>query len=122
MSKTFRRKNHECENNTSWDSQGRKFFGFYTEYDCVGYGSEDPTTYSWAKIYREPTEKEYNKAYYNTHSDKQSRKRRSGPSKWYRYMKIHKYRMHDKREIHKFMKNEDYEPMCWIRIDEGYWD
>ena len=115
MSRTFRRKNYEAENRTSWDNQGTKLAGVYTERDYIIDGR-----IRW--VYREPTEQEYHKAYYNYHSDRQSRYVRKGPNKWYRKEKMHEHRMLDKSELRKFMKDDNYEPMCWNRVADGYWD
>jgi hypothetical protein len=119
MSRTFRRKNIEQEQNDSWKRAGRKQAGAYTESDtisCVnilGY-------YRGFEVYRKPTDAEYAKQYRRNHSD--SSHWYNKPNKWYRFFTIHIYRMADKREIRKYMQNEDYEPMCRIRVSSGYWD
>lgn len=121
MSRTIRRKNYEAENRSSWNNKGRKIARAYTESDLDCFYNSDGLwvcTYT----YREPTKNEYFNKYWSYHSDKQSRYFRKGPNKWYRFFTIHQYRMQDKTELRKFMKNEDYEPMCRDRISSGYWD
>lgn len=124
MSRTYRRKNYEAENRTSWDTRGDKVAGFYTVRDLIRYMSikSDYYHYSHQYEYKVPTKFEYNKKYWDYHSDRQSRHVRKGPAKWYRIFKIHQYRMQDKTELRKFMKDTDYEPMCRDRISSGYWD
>lgn len=119
MSRTFRRKNYELENSSSWRNQGSKIAGYYTENDLECFTNSDDV-FVCTYIHRSPTEQEYSKKYWNIHGD--SYKYYSSPGKWYRYFTIHQYRMQDKTELRKYMKNEDYEPMCRDRISSGYWD
>ena len=119
MSRTFRRKDYEQENNTSWDRKGKKIGGQYAEYDFECYYAIGRFHYG-QNIYREPTEKEYNKAYWKIHSD--GRFWFSGPAKWFRQHQMHQSRMSDKTELRKYFLDTEYEPMCSHKVIADYWD
>lgn len=119
MSRTFRRKNYELENQGSYRNGGRKLAGYYTQRGYEGAYGEDGKWFSYY-VYSEPTKAEFFEEYWNVHGDNHDY--HSKPGKWYRYFTIHQYRMQDKTELRKYMKNDDYEPMCRDRISSGYWD
>ena len=123
MSRTIRRKNYERENNTSWDRKGRKCGGMFPQEEFVSEFQVERWSSIWNMGYyyfREPTEKEYNKAFWTIHSDGNYDFYRSRKS--FRKIEMHQCRMNDKREISLFMEDSNYEPMCWDRRCAGFWD
>lgn len=62
MARTLRRKNYIQANNTTWDRQGCKTNGYYTEYDFA-----DRT--SWLKVFRVCTKQEQFKKFKIAHLD-----------------------------------------------------
>ena len=118
MSKTYRRKNYELENNTSWDRKGRKTAGFYTEYDYER--DEDGRTIWGAYIFREPTKKELWKAKRWAHGENHPNSH--SPGRWYRNNRMRENRMLTKEELHKFFMIPDYEPMVEANPRSCSWD
>lgn len=118
MSRTFRRKNYELQNATSWDRQGRKAGGFYTE-KVWNRGS----TWSWGwYTYRPMTERERNEAYWFNHGESKSAQSWS-PGRSYRSMRMRENRSINKQELIKFLKNPDtYEPMFEDNPRNCWWD
>lgn len=113
MSRTFRCKNYEQENNTSWDRQGRKTSLFGAE--RIGRYYETPP------LFREPTREEFFQQFYNFHGESSSGNSRS-PGKWYRQNRMKENRSINKREIIKFMKDADYEVMVENNPRNCWWD
>ena len=100
MSRTFRKKNFEAENNTSWDTRGRKTAGFYTEvvwHFCNG----SP----WL-TYVVPTPIQYNDRYWSNHGESRSRNVVS-PGHEYRHMRMKQNRAITRQELHKFITIPD---------------
>lgn len=119
MSRTFRCKNYERENNTSWDVGGSKTAGFYTEFDRIPgrYGC----WFNWGTgVYRAPTDIEYNKAFWKNHGDSEANSR--SPGREYRRNRMCQNRSINKQEIYRFMTQEDYEPMCEANPRSCWWD
>lgn len=118
MGKTFRRKNYELENNTSWDRKGRKTAGFYTEYDikCDEHGR----CIRGAYIFREPTKKELWKSKRWAHGEGHSNSH--SPGYGYRNNRMRENRMLTKEELHKFFMIPDYEPMVEANPRNCSWD
>ena len=116
MSRTFRRKNYEAENNTSWDVQGRKTAGFYTErkFNWIYWGC-------YFHTYAAPTKAQYNKEYRRNHSESKSANCRS-PGHSFRHPRMTQNRAITRRELHKFKLNPDYEPMVEANPRSCLWD
>ena len=112
MSKTIRRKNFEKTQNTSWDKQGSKIAGYYTEADYVAYG---------LSCYREPTEQEYFDKYYWAHGESKHANQRS-PGKSYRKPRTREWRQKARQELHRFMTREDYEVVLDANPINCWWD
>lgn len=104
MSRTYRRKNYYLENNTTWDREGKKFYGRLTEWDY-----EKPL---WCarKVFRKKTKREVWKHLKYTQRDTHSGVN-SAPA-WYDHQFELRVRTHNKRELAKWIKNPDYEVMC----------
>jgi hypothetical protein len=120
MSRTVRRKHYEVqERNHSWARQFRHKIGFYHEYDFVKH--EDETHYWWETVYRELTKEEEWKRERWAHGESSTHNSRS-PSPWYRQYREKYLRNHNKREIFKWVANEDHEPMCKENPDSCWWD
>jgi hypothetical protein len=112
MSKTYRRKGYEKTQNTSWDKQSNSIAGYYTEKDWVEYNV-------W--VYREPTKREYFKRWYLAHGE--SRHANAyGPGKTYKKYRMSENRCITKRELAKFYKDYDYEPMIEEEPRSHWWD
>ena len=123
MSRTIRRKNYEQEHNNSWRRKGRKCGGMFPQEEFMSEFQVERWSSIWHMgyyYYREPTEREYNKAYWEIHSD--GRCWFTKPAKWYRQYMMHQSRMSDKTELRKFMADTDYEPMCSDKVTADYWD
>ena len=111
MSRTYRRKGYEKTQATSWDRQGDKVARFYTvrEYIC------------WRRYeYREPTEQEYGRKYWEIHGD--NHRNQYTPAREYRQFRIRQNRRINDRELHKFMTREEYEPMTQEEPISHWWD
>ena len=80
MSRTYRRKNYEETQGTSWDRKGRKTAGYYTEWYYSSY-DQDGRWYQHTSVYREPTKEEYRRKWMWTHGDC---KRWNTPPFWFR--------------------------------------
>ena len=120
MSRTFRRKHYEDENGSSWDRRGTKIGGFYRRLDWL-----QPDDWPWGGLgwytFRAPTDQEYFKAYWRNHGDSKTSSSNS-PSRWHRRFRCKENRSINNREIHKFMKDFDYEPMCEADPRSCLWD
>jgi hypothetical protein len=117
MSRTFRRKNFEVENNTSWDVRGNKTAGFYTH---RLWHYEQYTGCMWS-TFAEPTEEQYYKEYWRNHSESKHANQRS-PGHWYRRTRMTQNRAITREELHKFKTIPDYEPMVEANPRSCQWD
>ena len=115
MSRTFRRKNFEAENNTSWDVRGRKTAGYYTEREFHYYRG------GWWNTFSVPTKQQYNKQYWRNHGE--SKTANSWSPGWsYRHPRMTQNRALTRQELHKFMTIPDYEPMVEANPRNCWWD
>lgn len=120
MSRTFRRKNYEIQNATSWDRKGRKAGGFYTE--AVWNRAEGTHWSSGWYTYRPKTERERAEAYWRNHGESGTSSSNS-PSAWHRQVRQRENRSINKEELIKFLKNPDtYEPMFEENPRNCWWD
>lgn len=113
MSRTYRRKNYERTQNTSWDVRGFKTAGHFTEYDG-SYGYCDVT-------YREMTKEERFTREKYLHGESSSHNSRS-PNRWHRSHREREYRQYMKRELTKFLKHVEYEVDHRSRPINCWWD
>lgn len=100
MSRTIRRKNYESTQNTSWDKQGSKTAGYYTECEYARW-SIRPISF------REPTKEEYWHKYRAIHADG-----RSWDWNLRSYLKRYSNKMVRRlndAQLHKWVGNPDYE-------------
>lgn len=109
MSRTYRRKHYHLTQNTSWDRRGKKVALQYTK--RVGY--YNPT-------YRKMTEREIVEYEIRTHRD--NKRGSYTPPSWFNRLYERKFRRMNKRELHKYMRNEEYEPMCMSNPPDTKWD
>ena len=120
MSRTFRRKNFIAENGSSWDRQGRRRYG-----DCakrIYIWIENETGYvgrCWSL--REPTEAEVNKEFKSRYGESSSNCDR-GPSPENRQKRERAHRRFTTRELYRFMKFDDYEPIVYENPPSCLWD
>ena len=118
MSRTFRRKGFERTEGTSWDRAGCKIDRHYVERDFTRVELE--TGYSIQWNYRAPTEQERNSRYWWIHGDSKSNTFKYG--RMYRGPKERQFRAANRRELVKYLKNPDYEPMVWDKPTDCWWD
>ena len=123
MSKTFRRKGYENTQGRSYARRGRKTAGFYTVCDGYWWGRRymNRDTGSNMPIFREPTYVEYRKEFWRIHGDTGGRNYWS-PSRYYRETRQTENRSINKRELIKWLKNDEYEPMFEANPRSHYWD
>lgn len=116
MSRTYRRKGFEDSKRSSWNNRGRRQAGFYnTEVVLMEYDYVSPYT---GKTYQHQlvdymsfvplSDQEFYKEYWNIHGDKCGWKDRH-TSKWIRKVLEKELRQHSRQQIHKFVRNDDYE-------------
>jgi hypothetical protein len=121
MSRTYRRKNYELTQNSSWDRRFRRVldapadvhyqYTWFKETECYWY-------------YRT----ELNIEYHDKRRLRHDLRRLHGdnhpwnwsPAKYWRQLFHREFRRHSNHEIHKFIKNSDYEPMCYKEY-RPYW-
>jgi hypothetical protein len=118
MARTYRRKNYEATQNTSWDTKGFKTAGHNTAYD----GS----WVSWSILpectFRPMTKQETYKRWRWYHGESKHRNARS-PSKYYRERRMSQNRGINEREIFKWINsNGEYEPMGEADPRNCWWD
>lgn len=118
MSRTIRRKNYEETQNTSWDRVGKKIGGRYVVEEYFRWS--DDHYYHWSKDFIRPMTKEeridHDKRIYRD-------RKRYGVPHWYVNLYFEKpLRQHNKREIQKYFRNEDYEPMCLVKTRDALRD
>lgn len=120
MSRTFRNKNYIVEHGSSWDRQGRRRYG-----DCakrIYIWIENETGYvgrCWSL--REPTEAEVNKEFKSRYGESSSNCTR-GPSPENRQKRERAHRRFTTRELYRFMKFDDYEPIVYENPPSCLWD
>ena len=123
MSRTFRRKNYEDTQRSSWDNSGRRTAGFYTQY-----GLEYEHYLSWEGEpglivtieNRAPTREEYYKKFWYNHGDLGANRR--GPGKMYRRYRNRENRRINNQELHRWARRDNYEPMCESKARDCWWD
>jgi len=120
MSRTYRRKNYELTQNTSWDRVGRRVYGFNVERDFIIHHGD--RYYFYETVYRSATKKEIQDEYKIIHTDNQKSKYDNPPSWFVRLYFEKPLRKHNKRELHRFIRNPDYEPMCEKKSRDALWD
>jgi hypothetical protein len=104
MARTYRRKNYESTQNTSWDTKGFKTAGHYTTSDGSWYNHVE-------KTFRPMTKREAYKRWRWNHGESRDANQRS-PSRYYRERRMSQNRGINEREIFKWVKsNGEYEPM-----------
>jgi hypothetical protein len=119
MSRTFRRKNYEDTQGTSWDRQGRKTNGYYSTYDGLYY---KPGGGCAMKVYRPMDKRERFHAWYYAHGESRTRSARS-PNRWHRQMRNKENRSIDKKELIQWFKSGgEHEPMCEANPRSCQWD
>jgi hypothetical protein len=123
MSRTYRRKNYEDTQGTSWDRHGRKIGGYYTYYDYINYWRECADGYyrRGYSEYRPMTEDEANWQWLRDHGETNSHWRRDNPGPWLRRNLQKRQRQKARQEISKFLKHEEYEPIIESRRDKSWW-
>lgn len=114
MSKTYRRKNYEQTQNSSWDRAGKKKFGIHATWNYDNYPD-------LIQVYRVKTKQEQIKAYIRTHCDGDHFKYSNVPG-WFCNIYERGFRQANKREILKYIRQEDYEPMCSANPRDLMWD
>lgn len=115
MSRTFRRKNYEAENNTSWDVRGRKTAGFYTH--RLGHWNG----YTHWYTYEIPTNTQHHREYWRNHGESKSANSWS-PGHSYRNMRMRENRAMARQELHKYKALPDYEPIIEANPRNCWWD
>lgn len=106
MARTFRRKNFEATQNSSWEAKGFKTAGHFTTYDGSWFG--------WAckpeLVFRPMTPREAYKQWKWYHGESSNANERT-PGRYYRQYRQNQNRMINKTEIVKWVKaNGEYEP------------
>lgn len=119
MSRTYRRKNYEDTQGTSWDRKGRKINGYYTEYDYKSYW-EDGEYYWWYE-YRPMTEEEIKWQFLRDHGETNSHWAHNNPGPWVRQHCQKQQRQKARQELSKFYKDTDYEPIIEDRRNLSWW-
>lgn len=119
MSKTYRRKNFEAEEQGSWRRQGRKIAGFYavTGWRHTIVDGELESVYEM----RAPTPEEFKRKRYWAHGESRHSNDRS-PSHWYRNNRMRQNRALTRQELARFVKYEEYEPMVECEPRSCLWD
>lgn len=123
MSRTIRRKNYEDTQGGSWARNGRKTAGYYTQKDLTRHWMDGGDYYYWVfdHDFRVPTDREYGEDYWKLHGDTNSHWAYDNPGAWWRRDLQKSQRQKGRQEIHKFMRNEEYEPIIESRRDKSWW-
>lgn len=119
MARTFRRKNFESTQNSSWDTRGFKTAGHYTTYD-------GPYWLQWGSRrmpnFRMMDAQERFHRWYWMHGESRSAQMRS-PGRTYREWRMNQNRSINKQELCKWIKaNGEYEPMFEENPRSCLWD
>lgn len=102
MSRTIRRKNFEKTQGTSWDRQGDKIAGLYTEYDY-----KYPV---FQKNYRLPTDTERYKKWRYFHGESSTANAYS-PSREHRNYRESRLRTFNNIQLRKWLDDPEYDPV-----------
>lgn len=122
MSRTFRRKNYEDTQGTSWDRQGRKTNGYYTTNDREAARNSHGYFVWGLKRYRPMDTREAYKARRWAHGESSTASVRS-PNHWHRLMRNKENRSIDKKQLIKWFKSGgEHEPMCEANPRSCLWD
>lgn len=117
MSRTYRRKNFESTQGSSW---GRQFTKLYGNYVGCKYASTSPESRYLVKIHYQKSGRElWEEVRYN-HSDHSVNV--FSASREYRNARMRENRMLAKQELFKFRMNPDYEPMVEEEPRSVAWD
>ena len=112
MSRTIRRKN---ENYEVWTTGGCKLHPTCVQL-VIWEGEEDVYGLHWRRsrhyYYRLPTKREVFKCFRYMHGESSHANDRS-PGRSFRHPRTRQWRNHNKREVFKWMKDENYEPLTW---------
>lgn len=119
MSRTYRRKNYEtvCQN-SYWG--GSKLAGFYTEVDWVPLDLNR----GWlghVYTYRAPTKAERFKRWYSAHGESRHANHRT-PGPAYREHRMRQNRSINKEELHRCLREVEYEPLFEANPRDCWWD
>ena len=113
MSRTYRRKNYEDVQGTSWDRRGRRTNGFYTEVD-----------WNWdtgEQIYSIPNKCEHFRLVWWAHGD-HGYSLRTAPRSW-RTIWAKRHRRLNNQELIKWVKKpDDYEPLFENKTRGSWWE
>lgn len=118
MARTFRRKNYEDTQGTSWDRQGRKIAGFYTEKDWIPGGRGYIGFYQ----FREPTDREKSKKFWELHGDINTHWYWNNPGPNHKKWRNKTERQLAKLELIKFFNNEEHEVQLNPRKSRKIWE
>lgn len=124
MSRTFRKKNYEAENNTSWDRQGWKVAGFYTykEFHTTRDGNAPyDGRCGYYYTYEVPTKEQFVKRYWSNHGESRSGNSVS-PGREYRRYRMKQNRMITRNELFKYIADSDYDVMVEANPRSCWWD
>lgn len=107
MSRTYRRRKPDAHTNLEY---------FVSDFVRLG------DSYTWRRVLFEKDSKEYAKGLAKFHSDAGTWSfKEPGPS-WFRNLYTERpLRRYNRRELHKFMKNSDYESMIEEKGKLEYW-
>lgn len=122
MSRTYRRKNYEATQGTSWDRASDKIAGFYTVRDWSRGYWKNGVYVSGHVYYRAPTEREYNKEHWRIHGESRH-SNEWGPGKGYKQHRMNENRQINETELIKWKKYpDDYEPLFEEEPRSHWWD
>lgn len=115
MSRTYRKK---ASYPWSWRDPLEILVDGYEPGDCIAYSWRGNIS-AWRML--EPKSKQGRKNLARARRDKVYRFKEPGPS-WFRNLFVQRpYRQDAKRQIRKFLQNEDYEPMILSKPKLEYW-
>ena len=129
MSRTYRRKNYEDTQRTSWDNRGRKQSGYYNKdvYVKVEWWNDYYKCWHGISVRNGQTvpldDREFYKRYWRIHND--TVRYWKGPNAWWRRHCNKRMRCNARHELHKFVTREDYDPVFKTRdsaFDWWYYD
>lgn len=123
MSRTYRRKNYEDTQGSSWARHGRKTNGYYTYEDYISYWREFDDGYSYRRYYeyRPMTKDEIKWQWLLDHGETNSSWARNNPTPWIRQYCQKQQRQKARQELCKFFKDEEYEPIIEDRRNTSWW-
>lgn len=123
MSRTYRRKNIELTMGSSWERCGRHTAGLYTTSDSKCHVRETAEYVYWTRVcwYRPMTQPERFREWYRLHGESRHANERT-PGRHYRKRRCRENRRCTQRELHRFWRNPDYEPMVEAQYRSHWWD